>query len=826
MKTTKKTNLQNKLRQKIEDLESRLRQAEETLAAIRSGEVDALIVATDQGDRVFTLTGAEQLYRTMVEMMNEGAVTVSSDGVVLYANKRFAEMVKTPLESIIGGSLYRFIDDDESRIITKLIEGRTKLKSGRESFFQATDGTLIPVLLSITEITTGAEKIVCLVAADITELRMAQQTLQESNDLLELRVSLRTRRLREAEERYRLVIKATNDAIYDIDLSAGDIAWNETLAAHFGAPPEAGLLWQWWVDHIHPDDRDATVAGLFNAIEGNGESWTAEHRFRKNDGAWAFMLDRAFIGRDRAGKAVRFVGSLTDLTPQKLVEQQLTETTQRLQALMRALPVGATFSTDATCKRIIGNPAALEQFEVKPEDNISASAVEENALGRRVQYFHKGRRLNDSELPLQRAVAENNVIPAMELEIRLPSGRKWIAAASGAPIRDAGGKAIAGVAVTLDLTERKRMEDALRESERRYHTLFKSMSEGFALHEIVLDAKGQPCDYIFLDVNPAFEKLTGYKRIDIIGRTQKEVLPDEGPIWLETYGAVALTGNPDSFEEYSPTMGKYFEVFAYRVGRRQFAAVFRDVSDRKRAEEEVTLRTAQLEAANRELEGFCYSVSHDLRAPLRAIDGFSRMLQKQYGDRFQDDAGRRLNVIRDNVQMMGQLIEDLLAFSRLSQRALSHSHIDMRAMTEEIWKELLAANPKRRMMLKLNDLLPVEADPSLIRQVLINLLSNAVKFTKKRDIAVIEVSSRKNKNEIIYEVKDNGTGFDMKYYDKLFGVFQRLHSSDEYEGTGVGLAIVQRIILHHGGRVWGEGRINEGATFCFSLPQKPRRRQL
>jgi len=244
-----------------------------------------------------------------------------------------------------------------------------------------------------------------------------------------------------------------------------------------------------------------------------------------------------------------------------------------------------------------------------------------------------------------------------------------------------------------------------------------------------------------------------------------------------------------------------------------------EIRERKQAEKLLEERTIQLEAANKELESFCYSVSHDLRNPLRAIDGYSRTILKNQGDKFDEDTRSRFNRIRRNTQMMGELIDDLLSFSRLGRAEINMSDLDMEDLVCEVWKELQVINPNRQLNLTNNNVPPGRGDRTLIKQVYANLLSNAVKFTKNVKDAYIEAGGYSEGNENVYYVKDNGVGFDMNYYDKLFGVFQRLHSDDDFEGTGIGLAIVQRIIQRHEGRVWAEGKVNQGAVFYFSLPK-------
>jgi light-regulated signal transduction histidine kinase (bacteriophytochrome) len=240
--------------------------------------------------------------------------------------------------------------------------------------------------------------------------------------------------------------------------------------------------------------------------------------------------------------------------------------------------------------------------------------------------------------------------------------------------------------------------------------------------------------------------------------------------------------------------------------------------ERRDAEVEIKRHADQLEASNNELESFSYSVSHDLRSPLRAIDGYARMILRKQGDQFDEDTRSKFNLIRDNVRIMGQLIEDLLTLSRLSRQELSKSPLNMEELNRNVAEELKAINPDRAINLKIGHLPLGLGDRSLIKQVLVNLLSNAIKFTKIREVTFIEAGGYVKETENVYYVRDNGVGFDMRYYDKLFGVFQRLHSAADYEGTGVGLSIVQRIIKRHGGRVWAESEPDKGATFYFSLP--------
>ena len=234
-------------------------------------------------------------------------------------------------------------------------------------------------------------------------------------------------------------------------------------------------------------------------------------------------------------------------------------------------------------------------------------------------------------------------------------------------------------------------------------------------------------------------------------------------------------------------------------------------------EKRVVERTAQLEAANHELESFAHAISHDLRAPLRAVNGFAQMLLEDFGPQLPDEARRRLQVIHNRAVHMGQLIDGLLVLSRVSHQALEKTAVDTAKLVREALEELRSDQQGRRIEITLGALPPCEADAVLLRQVFVNLLSNALKYTRTKPGAAIEVGARREGGATTYFVRDNGAGFDPRYQDKLFGVFQRLHLEQEFEGIGIGLSIVQRIIHRHGGRVWAEGAVGAGATFSFTL---------
>jgi len=384
--------------------------------------------------------------------------------------------------------------------------------------------------------------------------------------------------------------------------------------------------------------------------------------------------------------------------------------------------------------------------------------------------------------------------------------------------------------ILRDITERKQAEERMRESERRFRQIYELAPVRYQL----MDGEGR-----LLDVNQAWLNASGYDKATVLGKSFGDFLDDASRrVWAAHFSASkAHTEMPNV--ELGMLCRNGMCVIVALTGKiihekdgegMQLHCILNDVTDQRLAEEQtrrmneelerrVTERTAQLEAANKELEAFSYSVSHDLRAPLRAIDGFSRIMMEEHVQELSPQATRYLNLVRENTHTMSKLIDNLLAFSRLSRQPLKKQRVDPEEIINQSLEILKASQDGRTIEFVINPVPPCNADPSLLKQVYINLLSNAIKFSSKKPSAVIEVGCLQENSEKIYYVKDNGVGFDMQYAPKLFGVFQRLHRVEDYEGTGVGLAIVQRIIHRHGGRVWAMGEINEGATFCFTLEE-------
>jgi PAS domain S-box-containing protein len=394
------------------------------------------------------------------------------------------------------------------------------------------------------------------------------------------------------------------------------------------------------------------------------------------------------------------------------------------------------------------------------------------------------------------------------------------------PVKDEKGKIIQFVCIYRDITERKRAEESLKVSETRYRRLFETAQDGI----LILDADtGQ-----ITDVNPFLTEMLGYFHEEFLGKKLWDIGPFKNVEAAKT-SFTELQRKRYIRYEHLPletkggrTIDVEFVSNVYLVnGKKVIQCNIRDVTERKQAEEEIQELNKELEQklvelteANRELDAFNYTISHDLKATLMIIGGFAQRFLNKQGDKLDTKDKDMLNAIHEHTQEMERLIKDLLAFSHVGSHKIKPTVIDMENLVASVLDELKPLSEGRTIKYDIKTLPTAHGDKTLIKQVVINLLSNAIKFTTNNKMAIIEVGGGTEENKDVYYVKDNGMGFNSQDSDKLFTVFQRLHGIAELEGTGVGLSIVQRIVNRHGGRVWAQGKVNEGATFYFSLPNK------
>ncbi len=408
--------------------------------------------------------------------------------------------------------------------------------------------------------------------------------------------------------------------------------------------------------------------------------------------------------------------------------------------------------------------------------------------------------------------------------VGLKGKRLWLET-HAVPIRDAKGEIFASLGITRDITQRKTAEEKLK----LFSQAIEEATDGIQITNL---------DGYIIYSNNAVEEMYGFRSDELIGKHVNELNADKEFADKVILPSMRETGRWNGELTVRHQDGKTFPIWLTTalikndIGRPiAMMGIIRDISRRKQAEEEIKRlnqelqhRASQLEQSYKDLESFTYTASHDLREPLMVIEWFCGNLLKKYGDGLDDDGRETITVIKEKAKQMTQLINDLLSFSRISTKEVIKSAVDIQALARNLFAEMKATNGNgdRDIRFEVKEVPPTAwGDPSMIRQVLTNLLSNALKYTHGRATAIIEIGGAKQQGKNIYYVKDNGIGFDSEDSDRLFGLFQRLQRSQEFEGTGIGLVVAKRIIEKHGGCIWAEGRVGEGATFYFSLPTEP-----
>jgi PAS domain S-box-containing protein len=624
--------------------------------------------------------------------------------------------------------------------------------------------------------------------ADITERKRLEEELKKS------------------EEESRLLIKYAPSMIYEIDFQGPRfISVNDAMCSILGYTHEE-LLSKNPLDLLENESREIFQDRIRKQLAREKLSDLIEYTGRAKDGRIvSCLLNISFTYKD--GKPVGAVVIAHDITERKKAEEVL------------------RLSEEKFSKAFYGNTAAMSITRLHDGLVIEANDrwcelvgfSREEAVGKTTRELNIWKNAED-RIQGARDLEQHGAIHNREYAFVRKSGEGWIGVISSQVSMLHSEKVV--INSIVDITERKRAEEALQASEERYRHLVQHAPTG--IYEI---------DYTtgrFMEVNDAMCLTLGYTRDEILAMTAFDIIDDEEKaLFASRIRAGRSVEGPSEAVEY-PVRTKdgrliwaLLNIMLHRTDGEVTKAtvIAHDITERKRAEQALAERTAKLEEINKELESFSYSISHDLRAPLRAIDGYTRSILKKTGDKFDEETTRKFNNIRSNAQMMSKLIDDILTLSRLGRAKMSIVNLAMEGIINDVWKELQTINPGRNMTLTVQAMPSGYGDRTLIKQVYTNLLSNAVKFTLYKNPAQIEAGGYTDGKDHVYYVKDNGVGFDMAYYDKLFGIFQRLHNNPDFEGTGIGLATIQRAIHMHGGRVWAEGKVNEGATFYFTLPR-------
>jgi PAS domain S-box-containing protein len=360
--------------------------------------------------------------------------------------------------------------------------------------------------------------------------------------------------------------------------------------------------------------------------------------------------------------------------------------------------------------------------------------------------------------------------------------------------------------------------ESIKKSEEKYHSLYSSMNEGLALHEIIYNTKKEAVDYIIYDVNPAYEQIIGLNREDVLGKKASEIYGTGNPPYIDIYSKVANNRKSIQFETYFEPMKKYFQISVISPKKGRFATVFEDITKRKINENELTRTLDELKRSNKELQQFAYAASHDLQEPLRMVSSFSQLLERRYKNRLDDDADEFIEFIVEGAQRMKHLIDDLLIYSRVRKDEKEFERVDLEKLLTTILSNLSVSIKEHHVVITYDTPPSIIADSSQMGQVFQNLIGNAIKF-RDNENPRIDISVEEDPDKWTFAVKDNGIGIDKKHQKQIFEMFRRLNTRKEYPGTGIGLSICQKIIERHGGKLWVDSIPGEGSTFYFTIPK-------
>ncbi|HEY5912403.1 MAG TPA: PAS domain S-box protein [Verrucomicrobiae bacterium] len=772
------------------------------------------------------LRESEERFKALAAATFEG-IAVTEGGRFTDANEQLLEMLGYRREELLGldvGAV--LLPSDKMRILENInrgVESRTQLEMIRK------DGSLIVVEAHGRTLEHQGRRLRFTAIRDITERERIEA------------------KLRTSERLYRAIGESIDYGVWICAPDGHNVYASESFLALVGLTQQQCSDFGWG-NVLHPDDADRTIAAWKECVRAGGK-WDIEHRFRGVDGQWHHILARGIPVRDERGEITCLAGINLDISSLKQTQARLEEAKQTLDALMEYVPEGITIA-DASS----GNIRMVSRYGTEtlgtPYEGMSPGAV----ISKRTVFHVDGvTPMAEGDLPLTRAMRNGETVRDAELIQANASGERLWLTCNAAPIRNAKGDITGAIVAWRDVTARRKIEALLRHSEERYRSLFDGMTEGFAIHEILCDDKGIPCDYRFLDINAAFERLTGLKRSDVIGKTVKEVLPNNEPEWISIYGKVALTGEPVRFDKFSSALNRHYEVYAYRPAPAQFAVIFLDITSRKLAEQQlqaaqaelvahaddlertVARRTAKLQEAVAELEHLSYAIAHDLRAPLRAMQGFSEMLEDECADCHHRNTKEYLRRIRLAAARMDQLITDSLDYTKATRQELPLEPVDLVELLNGIVETYPNLQPARANIQIATDLPVVLGNEAALTQCFANLLDNAVKFSKPATHPQIRIWAEEigragdgqavlgkppaSRRSTRIWVEDDGIGIPRESLQRIFGIFQR--AATTHQGTGIGLAIVRKVAQRMGGAVGVESEEGRGSRFWVELTKAP-----
>jgi len=749
------------------------------------------------------LQESERKFRETVTYFDEGYYSVTIDGLLLDHNQAFSRILGFDIaKDLKGAKLPDFwqVPEDRKQYLNELIAHgfiRNYMVNAKKI-----NGEKIDVMMNSHLVKDEKGGLVRIdgTFTDFTERSQAEQLIKES------------------ERKYRILVENSLVGVFRTKVN-GDVDYvNDSILRMLEFDTREDLLnIGALMRYKEPKQREE----LLKALKDSGKVEGFEANIITKKGNERVFLMNVVINGEILD------GTLIDITQRKLAEEALKESeriiSEQFEKLNEAQHIAmiGSWEWNLQTNHVWWSDETYRIFGVTPQNFVPS-------------FEANGKFIHPDDVANYGKSFEHSFQTGepLNVEFRLVTNDGLLKHCNGKGkiIYDDSGHPIRFVGTMMDITERKQVDQELREREARYKTLIENIPQKIFMKDR---------DYRFMSINENFARDIGISPEEIVGKLDRDLFSNE---LADKYHAddvrIITTGETEELEEKYVVDGKETWVNTIKTPVRDdkgeivgLLGIFWDITARKLAEEEirklnteledrVVMRTAQLEASNKELEAFSYSVSHDLRAPLRHVSGYVELLNKHFQSDLPEKGLHYLNSIGDSVHIMGMLIDDLLQFSRTGRMEMHQSDLDMNEIVREVKESLCKDNPDRKIEWVLGKLPTVNGDEAMLRLVWMNLLSNAVKFTRTRKKARIEIGVSKENKELVFFVHDNGVGFDMKYAHKLFGVFQRLHSTEEFEGTGIGLANVHRIVLRQGGRTWAEAEPDKGAVFYFSIPNK------
>jgi PAS domain S-box-containing protein len=745
------------------------------------------------------LRTSEARSRATFEQAAVGMAEVGLDGRWLRVNQRLCDIVGYTYEELLQRSFQDITHpedlDRDLALVRQVLAGERPNYTMEKRYVRKDRSTVwINLTVGLVRDEAGAPRYFVSVVEDIATRKRAEEELAASRHLL------------------RSLLDAITESAFLMTVDGTVLLANETVVRRIGAAgatPDS-MRGENIYDLIPPALAKARRSQIAEAIESRAPVRFEDVRMGRH------ILNSICPVLDAKGGVGHLAVFGYDITERKLAETRVRESEAKYRTLVENIPQ-KIFMKDRDYRWVSINENFARDLGLRTEEVVGKVDADLFPPELAAKYHADDVRIMETGR-------------AEELEERyIQEGVETWVNTIKTPVRDTGGEIVGVLGVFWEITERKRAEERLRQSERRFREVVESVPL------LIWTCRGDgPCDYL----NPQWVEYTGIPEAEQLGYVWLERLhPDDRDRALAAWKA-AIEANKSFDVEFRirrrDGIYRWFKTraIAFRDSEGRIVKWFgtnADVDDQRRAEQEVRKlnadldqrvieRTAQLEAANKELEAFSYSVSHDLRAPLRHVQGYVDMLAREAEGHLTTKGQRYMKTIADASGEMGVLIDDLLAFSRMGRTEMCETRVNLDTLAEDTLRDLEPATRERNIVWTIPPLPAVQADPAMLKLALANLLGNAVKFTRPRDPARIEMGTAgTDDGRVILFVRDNGVGFDPQYTHKLFGVFQRLHRADEFEGTGIGLANVRRIIARHGGRTWAEGSLDRGATFYFTL---------